>query len=126
MATRDEVSTRALRKIGVVAEDLDATAAQLTHVGEQLDSLFADISSKVALAWDLATVPSAAFVPLSNLLAVEIAGEYTRPAPMTYARAFARLMSIIRENDMEDRRDDDEDGVISEAEEGRGNRALYY
>lgn len=95
--TRDEVALRALRLIGVVASDEPATADQSQGALDVLESIWAEVRDEAQATWDIATsVPSLAFVPLANLLAAELAGEYATVAPMTRARAKLRLLAVIR------------------------------
>lgn len=124
--TRLDVVTRALRRIGVAAEDEAPTADQIANAGAVLDSLFAELQGEATITWTLETTPAVSFVPLANLLAVEMAPEYGQPAPEGRPRAWRRLMATIRSDEREDVRDLDEDGLISDDEADAGARAAYY
>lgn len=101
--TRDEVALRALRLLGVVASDEPATADQAQGALMVLDSIWAEVRDEAQATWDIATgVPQEAFVPLANLLAAEMAGEYATPAPMTRPRAKLRLLAVIRKAEQRD------------------------
>lgn len=100
MAARIDIIRMALRRINVVAEDEPATADQEAYVGAVLDSLYAEIAAESYPLWFLADVPDHAVRPLANLLAVEIAPDYSRPAPDTRARAWRRVMAAVRRNNI--------------------------
>ena len=76
-------------------------------------------------AFDLDSTPQAALLPLSYLLATEIAPHYQVPSEPR-SRAMMRLRAYLFPDDREDRRDADEDGVISDAEEQAGKEAAFY
>lgn len=100
MKTRLDVINRAFRKIGVKAEDEALTADQYENGGEVLDMLFAEVNSRAteihgqSFGFDLETLPDAAFLPLANLLAVELAPEYGANIPMSRGSAILRLLSV--------------------------------
>lgn len=126
MPTRLDVIERAFRIINVKAEDEALTADQLANGGAVLDSLFAELNNEEPITWTLETTPQVSFQPLSMLLAVEIAGEYTQPKPTTRWLAWRRLMATIRSDNRLDPRDLNDDGIIDDAEADAGQRALYY
>lgn len=98
--TRDEVALRALRLLGVVASDEPATADQAQGALMVLDSIWAEVLGEAQATWDITTgVPQEAFVPLANLLAAEMAGEYAVPSPMSRPRAKLRLLATIRKSE---------------------------
>lgn len=95
--TREETALRALRLIGVVAQDEPATADQMRGALDVLESLWAELLTEAPATWGLATgIPPEAFVPLAQFLAAELAPEYGVAAPMTRARAKLRLLALIR------------------------------
>ncbi len=126
MATKAEVIVLALRRIGVVGEGEPANGDQMAAGEAVLDSLFAEIETEFAISWELTAVPAAAFVPLANLLSVEMAPHYARPAPQTRASAWRRFMATVRSDNRPDFRDLDDSGTISDEEEAAGLRAQYY
>lgn len=95
--TREEVAQRALRLIAVCAADEAPTADMMVGALDVLDSVWAEAMDEARAPWDVVTgVPAAGFVPLANLLAAELSGEYGVAAPMTRARAKLRLLAVIR------------------------------
>lgn len=126
MATRLDVITAALRRLGVVAKDESPDADDEATVGAVLDSLFAEVQAAYATTWTLATVPDAAFRPMVNYLAVEIAQDYGYPPPERRKTAWVRLMAQVRPNTIPDPRDLDDDGTISDEEVDAGERARYF
>lgn len=126
MATRLDLLTRSLRRIGVCGQGEEPDADMEQDAGAIADSLFAEIGADVSLSWDLDTIPEASFVPLSLLLACDLAGDYSLPAPMPRGTAWNRFMATVRSDDRPDSRDLDEDGTVSEAEANAGKRAAYY
>jgi hypothetical protein len=102
MAARIDIIQMALRRINVVAEDEPATADQEAYVGSVLDSLYAEIALESYPLWSLADVPDASVRPLANLLAVEIAPDYGRPAPATRGQAWRRLMATVRRDNRDE------------------------
>lgn len=124
MATRQEVITRALRRLGVVAEDENPGPDANAQAGAVLDSIFAEVGQSVTVTWTLATVPDYALVPLANLLAAELAGEYpTSEARMLAPRSVAwmRLMGLVRADNRTDPRDIDESGTVDDDEARAGD-----
>jgi len=102
MAAKIDIIQMALRRINVVAEDEPATADQEAYVGSVLDSLYAEIAQQSYPLWFLTDVPDEAVRPLANLLAVEIAPDYSRAAPDTRAKAWRRLMAVVRKNNIDE------------------------
>lgn len=95
--TREETALRALRLIGVAAQDEPATADQMQGALHVLESIWAEVREEAQATWDIATgTPPEGFVPLANFLAAELAPEYAVAAPMTRARAKLRLLAVIR------------------------------
>lgn len=98
MKTRLDVINRAMRRLGVKAEDENLTADQITSVGEVFDALIAELNNEVPLNFTSASVPDRVFIPLANLLAVEVAPDYGIPASSRGA-AFARVLAVLRPDD---------------------------
>ena len=95
--TQEEVAQRALRLIGVCAADEPPSGDQMTAALDVLSGLWAEVRAETDATWDVVTgTPAEAYVPLANLLAAEMAGEYGVVAPMTVARARLRLLAVIR------------------------------
>lgn len=125
--TRLDVVQQAHRRLGVLSADEEASADQIAFAGEVLDALFAEVNAVQGLGftWDLASVPDAAFLALSGLLATEIAPHY-EIASEPRSRAMARLRAYALTDDRADWRDLDEDGTVSDAEAAAAERSLYY
>lgn len=102
MATRLEIIQLAFRRIGVLAEDEELTSDAALYGGTVLDSLYAEIIEERYPLWALEDVPAASVIPLVNLLAVEIAPAYDRPAPDARGRAWRRLMATVRRNNIDE------------------------
>ena len=98
--TREETALRALRMLGVVAADEQATADQEQSALTVLDGIWHEVLTEARATWDIATgVPQDAFVPLAQLLAAELAPEYAVAPPMSRPRAKLRLLAVIRPDD---------------------------
>lgn len=125
--TRLDVITMAHRRIEVLATDEEPTADQEAFAGDVLGGLFAEVNEVqgMAFTWGLEETPDAAFLPLSYLLAVEIAPHYGRPSE-SRAKAMGRLRAYAHPDDRADSRDTDEDGEISDAESQAGLEAAYF
>lgn len=101
--TKDEIARRALRLIGVCAEDEPPSAAQMDTALGYLDGIFSELRDEAQPTWDIATgTPAKAFVPMANWLAAEIAGEFGVPSPMGRARAKLRVLAVVRPDDWVD------------------------
>ena len=99
MKTRLDVISRAMRRIGVRAEDETLTADQITSVGEVYDALIAELGTEVLLPFTGASVPDKAYLSLANLLAVEIAPDYGVPPMTTRGSAYGRVLAVLRPDD---------------------------
>jgi hypothetical protein len=126
MPTANDVITLALRRIGVVAEGEPPNADQIAAGREVLDSIVAEFASEAPIGWTVAAVPVVSYVPLANLLSVELAAHYARPVADTRARAWRRFAATVRQDNRPDPRDFDDDGIISDEEADAGARAAYY
>ncbi len=126
--TRLDVIQKALRHLSVIASDTNASADDEAYTGDSLDTLFEEIQNTqgITITWTLDETPNNAFLPLSRLLAVEVADHFTVPAPTSYANAMGRLRAALIPDDREDRRDLDEDGTVSDAEIEADKRAQFY
>lgn len=97
MKTRLDVINRAMRRIGVKAEDESLTADQITSVGEVFDALVIELGDLATFT--SASIPDEAFIPLANLLAVEVAPDYGVSPMQTRGAAYTRLMEVLRPDD---------------------------
>ena len=96
---RIDVINRAMRRIGVKAEDETLTADQIESVGEVYDGLIAELNTEVRLPFTGAFVPERVFLSLANLLAVEIAPDYGVPPMTTRGSAYGRVLAVLRPDD---------------------------
>lgn len=100
MKSKKQIIERALRSIGVLAQDEPATAEMEQQAGAVLDSLWAEINAAgPGATFDpRADVPDEALVPIAQLLAAEIAGDYDRAGP-SRARAWLRVRALYVADD---------------------------
>lgn len=98
MKTSLDVIDQAYRRLGIKAEDEQLTADQRAYAGTTMDGLHAELSTILPLPWWPDMIPDAVFLPLANLLAVELAPAY-EIATEPRGRAFARLMAVLRPDD---------------------------
>ena len=100
MKTQLDIITLALRRLGVTAEDDAPTADQQANGSAALVSLFDELSLEAVAGWTLAGgIPDYAAPGLSELLAAEIAPNYSRQPPVSRPRAYLRLIATIRPDD---------------------------
>jgi hypothetical protein len=125
--TANEVVSQAHRYLGVLSVDETVSPDQETFGGAVLDGLLAEAQTAHGLtfAWTSAEVPDGVWLPLSRLLAAEIAGHYERPAEPV-SRAWMRFRAAVNADDRTDWRDLDEDGIVQEDEADVADRAAYY
>jgi hypothetical protein len=125
--TKRDIATAALRHLAVLSADEPAQAADYAYAVDMLDSIAAEMAGAQGLTMpsDLDATPDALLLPLSRLLAVEVASYYAIQAEPR-SRAVGRLRAALISNDLPDSRDTDEDGTITDAEVAAGMRALYY
>ena len=73
-----EVTSEALRTLGVLAEDEAASADQYQRAKAHLDGIFATLDETYSLApeWTVETVPDRLFLPLSQMVAGSLATGY--------------------------------------------------
>ncbi|ARO14430.1 hypothetical protein BVG79_01084 [Ketogulonicigenium robustum] len=100
MKTKKQIIERALRSIGVLAQDEPATAEMEQQAGMVLDSLWAEINAAMPGATfdPRAGVPDEAFVAVAQLLAAEIAPDYDRAGP-SRSRAWLRVRALYVTDD---------------------------
>ncbi len=124
-----EVVAEAHRRIKVLSNDRDPSSDMVTYGQSQLSGLFEELTNaphSMVFAWTLETVPEYMWRPLSWLLAHDIAPHYEIAPRDSYATAMGRVRAIAFPDDREDRRDTDDDGIISDDEAEAGKAALYY
>lgn len=99
MKTRLDVLTRALRRLGVAAHDETLTADQIENSGAVYDALLTEIEATTGKIISGNAVEDEIFIPLAQLVAVEVAPEFGIAAPQTKGAAFLRLMAVLRPDD---------------------------
>lgn len=126
--TRLDVINMSLRRLQVLASDTDASADDAAFTGDTLDAMFAEIQNTqgITITWALDATPDNAFLPLSYLLAVEVAPHFTVQPPESRATAMGRLRAALISDDLDIRADFDDDGTVDEAEEEADLRAQYF
>ena len=127
--SRTDVLERAFRRLHILSIDEDLTTEMSADAFEMLDALYEELQAEphaMGFTWTLDEIPDAVYMPLAFLLAVRLAPQYMVPEPEPESRAFARVRGFAFTDDRDDRRDTDDDGVISEAEEQGGLEAQFY
>lgn len=121
--TKTDVVAMAHRSMGILSADETPTADQEAYAGDVLDALLAEIAAihGVYLSYDL----DETFLPMSYLLAAEIAPHYGVQA-MPRSMAMSRLLAYAVPDNRPDRRDLDENGTVTAAERAAAGRAEYY
>lgn len=100
MKTKNDIIRRALRVLGVVAHDEVPTADMVANAGDVIEGLISEMSGKSPLVpFSLDRVPDAAFLPLADLLAAHIAGDYEVAPPVSRASAWLRVRSVFVTDD---------------------------
>lgn len=76
-----DVTTEALRSIGVTAVDESAEATDHARALSHLEAIYAtlDETEGMALAWTIETVPDTLFLPLSMMVAGSVCLGYQKP-----------------------------------------------
>jgi hypothetical protein len=99
--TRNQVIDRALRMLGVLAEDIEASTAQRAIASEVLEGILWETRTEAfAAGFGPDRFPDEIVGPLSALLAVDLAPQYPLVAPpMPRHRAVSRIMAIVRPDD---------------------------
>lgn len=126
--TLSEVVAQAHRRLAVLSVDEDPSADMVTYGEEMAQSLLDELIAaphSMPFTWTLAEVPDAVYRPFAWLLAVDIAPNY-QVASESRARAMGRVRAYAFPDDRDDRRDIDEDGIITDAEELAGKQAAFY
>lgn len=106
MATNLDVITRALRRLGVVAKDDAPGADDLAQGTDILAGIYAEIAAMGLLLWPDDDVPATVYMPLTTLLACEMAQDYSVAPPMSRAGAMLRLLAVINSDDRTNGPDD--------------------
>lgn len=126
MTTKADIMRMAHRHIRVLSADEALSADQEQYAEDVLDSLWAEVQADGVSAGSVDAPSDALVLPMSHLLAAEIAPHYNRPSPLSRSRALARVRAALIVDDREDWRDADDDGAVSDDEALAGTRAAYY
>ena len=102
MFTRADVINQAFRRLGIGAEDEAVTGDAFAFASRALDGIAAEIENETGEAVEVDTVAAQSFLPMANLLAVEIAPAYEVAPRDSRGRAWARLLATLRSDDRED------------------------
>jgi hypothetical protein len=100
MKTSQDVINKALRKLGVLAEDLEPSDAMQSTASAALDGVIWEIRSQAFQFAFTTQFPDEIANALSDLLAAELAPEYplVRP-PVPRSMALGRIMALVRPDD---------------------------
>jgi hypothetical protein len=99
MATKLDVIRRALRFLGVVADDENATAAQFAAGEDLLESIMAEVEAEAPPSFTIEDIPAESATHLAMLLAADLAPQYSAAPPMSRGAAMVRLLGSIRPDD---------------------------
>lgn len=106
MATKADIVTRALRRLRVIAANRAATADMMAEGTTVLESLFEEFQAGTSVAFDLDDVPEKCVNALSDLLASELAPEYSKSPPVARSVAWGRLRRATDADTWIERRQD--------------------
>lgn len=123
-----EVIAEAHRRINVLSVDESPSDDMITYAGDAADSLLIELNSRpheCKFFWTTDAVPEGVFRPFAWLLAVDLAAHYREPAEAR-ARAVMRVLSFAYEDDRDEVRDSDLNGILSDAELAAAMRSIYY
>ncbi|MBT8448597.1 MAG: hypothetical protein KJO69_02850 [Gammaproteobacteria bacterium] len=78
MATRTEIATKVLQKLGILQDGATASANDITVVNDKYDSLYAILKANDLVSWGSAEdIPDTHIIPIVGLLARECLEEFT-------------------------------------------------
>ena len=126
--TKSELVAEAHRQLAVLSVDEEPSTDMTTYGESKADSLFAELLAEphaMGFTWDLGTIPDAVFVPLAQLLAAELTNYQVAP-PVSRVRAMGKVRAYAFTDDRDDRRDADDDGIITDDEETSGLQEQFY
>lgn len=98
MARKQDVISRALQRIGVVATDETLDPHDYAAAEAVLTGLYEELAASQGVVWGftLDGIPNTMVLPLSSLLATMIAPDYSRPQPEPYTTALMRVRAATR------------------------------
>lgn len=130
--TANDICEKALRDLGVLAEGEEMSAAAYQDALAHLNSLFEELTGATngeafPFTWALSATPEWAFIPLSQMLSVELAPSYGRPVPRNqWFWGMQRLRRHAFPDDRGARADLDEDGTVTTDEQYWSDRGAFF
>ena len=122
-----DITARALQLLGVVSVEERAVAEDEKYARDALVDLFAEVKATQGFTWTwtIEQTPDGYFLPMSKLLASEIAPHWSKTGPSRSA-AIGILRAMSFPDDREDRADIDSDGTVSTDETAADKRGAFY
>lgn len=123
-----DITTEGLRWSGAL-DTVEAATADMAVAGRSvLQGLIDEFTSThgATITWDVNTVPDGLFLPLSRLVAHDLAHRFNGEVMETRARAIGRVRAYLFPNDLPLRGDYDGDGTVDEDEAAASKRASFY
>jgi len=95
--TARDVTTEALRTLGVLAVDEEASADDHARASSHLSAIYAELDEThgLALEWTTETVPDRLWLPVSTAVAGSVAAAYGMPEKAGYRQA--GIAAIMRD-----------------------------
>lgn len=127
--TANDICKKALLDLGVLAEGEAMPAAMYQDALQTLESLFSELTDKeeFPFTWALSVTPDWAFIPLAQMLSVELAPSYGRPVPRNqWFWGMQRLRRHAFPDDRGLRADLDEDGTVDTDEQFWSDRGAFF
>lgn len=123
-----DIVTEALQWAGPLDATETPTAGQHARGKVILQGLVDELTSVqgATIAWTIETVPDGLFLPMSRLLAHDLAPRYGGERLEARANAIGRVRAVLFPNDLPLRGDYDEDGTVTDAEQAASDRAAFY
>ena len=125
--TSNEVCTRALRDLGVVAIAESPEAEELADAKLILQGVLDDFEAVNGrtIASTIDTIPDSLYLSVAMAVAAMAAASYSIAGP-SYKTALWRIRTTLLADDREDRADTNSDGTVSAEEANADLRAQYY
>lgn len=122
-----DVTTRALRMLGITGIGETPQAEEHADAKEVLQSLIEELQDEqgLAISWSAETVPDSLLNPMARLVASEIAPAYGKPGA-NRASAIARIRALLITDDRKLRADLDESGAMDDDEQDADLRSQYF
>lgn len=123
-----DVTSEALRRLGVLSNDEEPGADDYALAKRHLDAALSEFATdpyNFGFAWTAETVPDAVFRPLAWLVAADIASHYGLAAEPR-SRPLSRIRAFAFPDDRAIRADLDDSGTVSDDEADADLRAQFY